>query len=316
MTGVECNSVPVPGVGALCEIHEPDATELRTQLAILTQQSNFPGPNPVSIDRTDFPKLREQPYFLAEKTDGVRFAFMVVRYKGLKMCVLFDRKLTPYVFKIQGCPRALSQGSVFDGELVRDKESGHFVYLIFDTVVACGVPVFMSSFEDRLEIAKKALFFYTWTDTDTAKIEIKEFVPASQKYTFEAHCKNRKRRFAADGVVMMPALDPVIIGKHDRLFKLKTDHTIDALAQKGKLYVYDEKTKRNKLIGVPVGPGAHLAADGAIVECRLAPDTGPKNDKWIVVNRRTDKAVSNNRFTFEKTLLNIRENLSLEQIPL
>lgn len=300
----------VPGLGeVLDEITGVDASELKTRLAILTGQSSFPGPNPVSIDRSHFPAFKEQPYLIADKTDGVRFALMMTRYKGRLVCVLFDRTLKPYIFRIQKCPRTLGQGTVFDGELVRSV-SGTMFYLIFDAFVCCGVPVFLSPFEERLSVAAKSLTHYEHTaNKDTAVITVKKF------YTKNNYAK--ETGFMTDGLIFMPAHEHIVIGRHDRLFKLKTDHTLDFVVKNGKLYVYDEKAKRNKLVGVPVGPCRELATEGSIVECRLDPSCSKaKQDKWLVIKRRTDKACSNSRFTYEKTLLNIREQLTCADIPM
>lgn len=309
--------VDVPRVGMMHRVSEPVAGRLRTLLGHITQQDHepfaFPGPYPVSIDKGHFPMLKDQTYHLAEKTDGVRFVFMACMYQDIRVCVLFDRKLTPYIFKLRKCPRALSSGSVFDGEVVADTSTQKIVYSIFDAVALCGVPVFRSPFSTRLTLAEKSLAYYEYTLGDTAGIEIKTFYKTKEEF----EQRTPSTRFASDGVVFMPENDPIVLGRHDKLFKLKTHHTIDFSVRGGKLYVYDDKTKRNKVVGVPTGPNAGLAVDGAIVECELDAEASAKKfDKWKVLCVRTDKRSSNTKFVFDKTLLNIRENLTLHEIPM
>lgn len=318
---METECALVDDVGALYEVRGTDADALRRVLATATGQPDgtphFPGPNPVSIDRSHFASFRTQAYHVAEKTDGVRFAFLVCMHNGLKACIIFDRKLTPYIFKVKKCPRALAQGTVFDGELVRNA-AGDLEFLIFDAMVACGIPIYNSSFTERLRVARTSLSFYEWSPGDTAKISVKQFVPAADaKMRMPSHIEKLRANYKIDGLVFMPDRDPVVRGRHDRLFKLKTDHTLDFLVHKKKLHVFDEKTRKNKVVGAPTPATAHLAVDGSIVECRLDPACSTaKHDAWIVLRRRADKATSNTKFTFDKTLLNIREALTLDAIPL
>jgi hypothetical protein len=313
---IETTYEEVPRAGHLHKVVGEDADNLRQILAHLTQQQEapivFPGPNPVSIDTSHFTSLQQQPYMLAYKHDGIRFCLLACHYKAVNVCVLFDRTVTPYIFEIQKCPTPLFQGTVFDGELCIDSQNGDRVFVVFDVAMACGIPVFKSSFKSRLSVAIPALSCYEYTPGhDTARIEIKQFVSSDQK-----HLLRNDPRFETDGIILMPENDAIVIGRHDRLFKLKTKHTVDFLVRDGKLYIYDEKNRRKKAVGIAVGPNAHLATEGAIVECELDPsNTGTKCDKWRVICVRTDKKSSNTKFVLDKTLLNIREGLSLQTLP-
>lgn len=316
---IQCELREVPRLGRLHEVLGSDAEALRDLLGTLTQQEPpvaFPGPNPVSIDTSHFGEFGMQPYLLAEKTDGVRVCLMACMYKGHDVCVLFDRKLIPYIFLLQCCPKPWFGGTVMDGELVREKDSGTPVLSLFDAAIIGGIPIFRSLFSRRLEAIRASMTFYTHTATDTAHIECKPFLFGSEPDdVIYLHLQQRAKRFATDGIIFMPEFDPIVIGRHDRLFKLKTHHTLDFMVRGGKLYVYDEKNKRNKCVGVPTGSYKHLAVDGAIVECDLDPAAGPKKDAWNVLGVRTDKKSSNTKYVFDKTLLNIKEALTLENVP-
>ena len=62
------------------------ATEIVKQMSELAMDDHkfprLPGPNPVSIERKDFEKLKTKGYVIAEKTDGVRFIMMFTRLFG------------------------------------------------------------------------------------------------------------------------------------------------------------------------------------------------------------------------------------------
>lgn len=288
---------------------------IQKQRAGKTTRYQFPGPNPVSIERADYPKFRAQPYHITEKTDGIRAMLCVTEWKGVHVACLFDRTLTPHLFPIHHMPRALYQGTVFDGEIVYDAVDTQWVFLIFDAIATAGVPVFHLPFTQRLQAIATSLTHYTPTPSDQGLMRVKTFLPCVREVepAFRAHVEAVGQRYNTDGVIFMPELDRVIYGRHDTLMKLKTHHSIDFLVKNGRLHIYDETAKRNKVIGTPTGPNAHLATEGAIVECVVDP-ASKKHELWTVVGVRTDKTTSNNKFTFEKTLVNIEEALTLSDV--
>lgn len=275
----------------------------------------FPGPNPVSLERADYPKFRAQPYHVTEKTDGIRALMMIADIESKHMCVIFDRTLTPFLFRVHKMPRALYQGTVFDGEIVYDTLDQRWIFLCFDALNVAGVPVFHIPFSKRLEAISTSLRFYEHCDGDTGVIRPKTFVPFVKEVepVFLKHLDDMKMRYPVDGIIFMPEYDRVIYGRHDNLMKLKTTHSIDFSVKGGKLYIYDEVARRNKMIGTPTGPNAHLAQDGVIVECTLDP-ASKKTELWTVMSVRADKKTSNNKFTFGKTLVNIREALRFQDV--
>ena len=118
------------------------ATEIVKQMSELAMDDHkfprLPGPNPVSIERKDFEKLKTKGYVIAEKTDGVRFIMMFTRLFGFKVCTIIDRSMAAYLVPLQAIPRVLFQGTIFDGELTVDKQ-GRKCFILFDAVVVSGV---------------------------------------------------------------------------------------------------------------------------------------------------------------------------------
>lgn len=302
----------------LYKVEDPRLVEVLAKFTGIQKQRHkrgtaypFPGPNPVSIERADYPKFREQPYHITEKTDGVRALMMITDIDDTHLVVVFDRTLTPYLFPIHEMPRALYQGTLFDGEIVYDKVDSKWVFLCFDAINIAGVPVFHLPFSERLCSISKSLHFYKDSPSDPGIIRPKMFMPLVPEIepAFGAHVDSMRERYDVDGVIFQPEMDRVIYGRHDNLLKLKSTHSVDFLVKNGKLNIYDETNKRNKVIGVPSGPQAHLATEGAIVEC--VPDG---HGQWHVLHVRADKHTSNNKLTLEKTLLNAKEALTLRDV--
>lgn len=272
----------------------------------------YPGPNPVSLDRSHFPILRASPYYICEKTDGVRYALVCcLAADGTgavrKMCVLVDRALTAFLLPLRKVPKAMFQGTLLDGELVHNKRSGEWEYLVFDAVCVSGVPVLDSTLVGRLEAVHHALRVYRRDPADPVVLKQKPFFSARRFGEFETHLSRVSHEYDIDGVILTPAVPAVTYGRHMQMFKVKrhADHTVDFLvAQDGmSLAVFDRGVHKT------VGHLDRAAAPGAIVECSRVGE-----GVWTVVRVRTDKSTANDAFTYNKTMLNMRERLTVDDV--
>jgi mRNA capping enzyme, catalytic domain/mRNA capping enzyme, C-terminal domain len=289
-------------------VHLTAPPKLKPKRGETCAKYQFPAPNPVSIDSTMIHVLRRQPYFITEKTDGIRFILLFSDAKERHVGALFDRTLSPFIFKCETLPKVMYQGSVLDGELTRDA-TGKLVFLIFDCMVAAGVPLFHLPFQERLLLLERALKHYSPSLDDTAEIRLKSFVQFSPDTdAWKRHYEAARKLYKTDGIIFQPALENIFYGRQDSLFKLKTQHTVDFLLKGGKLYVYDETTKRNKAIAKANASLPHTVPDGSIVECQF------NGIDWDVLCVRKDKDMQNTKYVYEKTLLNIRERLTYDHI--
>ena len=115
--------------------------------------------------------------------------------------------------------------------------------------------------------------------------------------------------YETDGLVFTPIEEPIRTGTHETLFKWKPHDriTIDFELKLGKdLYVQDR--------GIPYKEAElHIQnqrkdlVDGTIVECGYG-DLG-----WFVEKVRTDKTYANNRRTYFRTCVNLREAIQLKE---
>ena len=287
----------------------------------------FPGPNPVSLERSNLNTIDPARYWVCEKTDGVRFALLFCTYRGHRVAALMDRKLAVYVLPMRNVPKPLFQGTVLDGEVAFDKHLKQHQFLVFDAVMACGIPLFHKPFSARLADAARALRDYAHDPAaDPLAVCIKCFYRLTQLPEFVATRIDAVRvHFEVDGVVLSPEDGDVVYGRHMKMFKFKPfggagAHTVDFLAGPPgaaggqALHVYDGG--KHTRVGTLV-EGA--AAEGAVVECGLLQDDPASGDpvgrRWALVGVRTDKTTANDMYTYQKTMLNIRENLSLDDLP-
>lgn len=299
-------------------IEDADASaKLRGVIRHLTGCDRFPGAYPVSLDRSHFDKLASRPYVLCEKTDGVRYLLvcctLVLDGRERHVCALVDRAMQGYLLALKHVPTAMFQGSVLDGEMVHNRASNTWEFVAFDAVCVSGVSVMRCPLADRMDAVSRVLEVRSRACaldavTDVLTVRPKAFWSTDRSEEFRDHMERIRDTYAVDGIVFTPAVDPVVYGRHDGLFKLKfgmDHHTVDfKVADDGvTLLVFDRGRH------VPVARARDAARSGSIVECRLSGD-----GVWEVVKVRTDKDNANDMLTFQKTLLNIRENLGMEEV--
>jgi hypothetical protein len=258
-----------------------------------SDSSRFPAPQPVSIERRHFPLLTQQPYLVCEKTDGVRY-LLASTGDGV---VLVNRAFD--VTKVQGV--RIPKDTLLDGELVRTR-AGKMLFLIFDAVRVKGEDLKSVPLDARLEKARGIIKGIIKTASASFEIRVKIMVPLGelgkmpQLDSFD---------YETDGLVFTPLQEPIRSGTHETLFKWKPHNriTVDFELKLGTdLYAQDR--------GIPYKEASlHLQnrrkdlPDGTIVEC------GYGEVGWFVEKVRTDKTYANNRRTYFRTCVNLRERI-------
>lgn len=322
-TSVQTEDATFPGTSLQCWRYMGTIGDrLRERLIELTRDPQdtsryrYPGPQPVSIDRSHFETVASQRYAIAPKTDGVRACLMVTDIDGLHTVSLWDRTLSSaYGVYIHNVPRVMYQvGSVLDGEVVVDRQTGRWTYLAFDCFIINGLPQYHKPLWDRLRAMRLTLDqSYTGTANDTVSLAVKEYTSLHDAPPPGGEASLQSPSYPSDGYILMPVDIPVVFGHHDQFFKLKTCHSVDFVYKRGSLFVYNTETKR--LVKAGTLGGALGIDDGAIVECTLETwHSNPSKRVWRYHQTRTDKATSNTLHTLEKTLLNMEENLGYRDI--
>lgn len=271
-------------------------------------RGKFPGPSPLSIERADFPALRQTPYVVCEKTDGWRAALMLARHDDLQVAVLFDRKLVPYIIPLVHVPVALWQGSVFDGEVAFHTREQAWYYVIFDAIRVAGIPIDRRPFGQRIRVAVMAWEPYSPHPEDGVRVRIKRFVPQEDLGALAGHLAHAAQDFKTDGIVITPDVPGIAFGRCRGLFKLKTTHSVDFLVDDSGmgLCVFDTRSRMH----LKVGELADKASPKSIVECVHVRDS-----TWRVLQERTDKAQANDLLTYKKTFeVNVAEALTLDDV--
>lgn len=123
-----------------------------------------PSPNPVSLERKDIPLIRQRPYVVAEKTDGVQYLLLLGRWprnvfmdaaaategampnfsqeENLPFAVMINRNYDIYEVRVVA-DETHFEGSLFIGELVWEYEKDsneptRQLYLVYEVVATRG----------------------------------------------------------------------------------------------------------------------------------------------------------------------------------
>jgi ATP-dependent DNA ligase len=178
------------------------------------------------------------------------------------------------------------------------------LFVVHDAVRAKGESLLSMTLTQRLDKARTVIKGIIKTANAPFEVRVKtmyDLGPLPDLDSFE---------YETDGIVLTPVNEPIRMGTHETMFKWKPKDriTIDFEIKNGfELWVQDrgepykeaELHLRNRRTDLP---------DGTIVECGYG-DLG-----WFVEKIRTDKTHPNNRRTYFRTCVNLRENIQLEEI--
>jgi hypothetical protein len=247
----------------------------------------FPGPQPVSIEKKHIPLLTRVPYLVCEKTDGVRhFLVCFTDSQNRKICALVNRSFEFTLF-----PLTVPRDTVLDGELL----GGSFI--VHDAMWIQGEDVRQMKLTERLVKVNKLV--KAILPIQKLRVTCKHMLPYRdmKQLTLSEH---------NDGVIFTPVDEPVRMGTHRTLFKWKPFEkiTIDFLIRDGKFLIQHE----GKMLVVQQDP--KFKEEACIFECYY------DGKKWEPLKKRTDKSHPNNKRTFERTMINIKENIKFcELVP-
>lgn len=255
----------------------------------------FPGPQPVSIERRHIPILKQNPYVVCEKTDGVRHVLMCFKHEGKKVVVMINRNLECKVVPI----RMQHTDVILDGELVQCHD-GKWLYMVYDIVEP-------GNFPDRYEKARAVTSKILKVAKDPFKVQLKTFYTMDQFPQF----LEQKYPYETDGFVFTPVAEPIKIGTHETMFKWKPleQNTIDFQLKKRPqttnwgLYVQD----KGALIYECEIPHDDSYVEDQIAECKFI----KKGHTWQPIKVREDKNFPNARRTFYRTMINLREDIQV-----
>jgi len=273
-----------------------------------TKPHMFPAPQPISIERQHFTQLNSHPYVVSPKADGERFLLVVLGDKTVLINRAFEETDVKFRFK-----KDAQKGTILDVERIGKK------ILVFDAYQVNGEIIKDQHLDERLHKATIIVKGVLKTSKDPFKIEMK---PVFERKDVDKAITT-DFGYETDGLIFTPKDEPARIGTHETMFKWKPleKNTVDfqvVPSIREMNYGYDLYVQeRGKLIcearvpqelvephWIPVmdsGKGQCL-----ILECEYI--QGEPNF-WRPVGIRRDKTMPNALRTFQRTLVNIEEDI-------
>ena len=281
----------------------------------------FPGPQPISIERKHFRHFARNEYLACEKTDGLRIAFVCVEIEGTKCCVLVNRSMKMEHVKIKSIPSKAYKGTILDGEMVYNKKDGKRMFMIYDAAIIAGEMLRRSNLTTRLSAIDKFTRSVMKMKTDPFVMKLKTFYPMTDIRTLVHKVNIDDFDYNNDGLIFTPVAPGIQIGTHETMFKWKpkemntidfsvrnrADGTIALYIQERGELIFSTLLKREQIDAT----WHKVLVDGTIVECRFLDTSWP--NRWDPIGIRTDKTYPNNRRTFNRTMVNIQEDIRIQE---
>lgn len=282
-------------------------------------KKRFPGAQPVSIEKKNFKIVKDSSYVVCAKLDGERFLLLATRVpedlsnkdsKMLNVSFLVSRNLEFYIITCGWSSKMYEGGILLDGELVNNS------FIVHDTINGGGNIVSNRTWDVRWRTADK-LIHTSDSSKNTLNISLKKFFLV----------KNLKDLFneiddlaiPSDGIVFYPMKDPIHYRAQPNLFKWKPpghhtiDFKVDIQGDRVKLLTWGNK-RTIDFDEVPLSKFGCIddLKTGDIIEFSTMAEDGKICFQPIL--RRDDKPVGNNLYTVRKTLLNVKENITKENL--
>ena len=288
------------------------------QQVMQTKPHMFPAPQPISVERRHFGQLNSHPYVVSPKADGERFLLVALGDRSVLINRAFEE--TDIKFRLK---KNAFEGTILDVEKIGNR------ILVFDAYQVNGEIIKDKYLDERLERATSLVKSILKTSKDPLKLEMK---PVFERNELEKAMKT-DFGYETDGLIFTPKDEPARVGTHETMFKWKPleKNTVDFQVvpstrmhdcRQEMIYGYDlyvqEHGKKICEARVPhdlVEPHWRPIMDAGkdhclILECEYI--QGEVNF-WRPIGIRRDKTMPNARRTFQRTLVNIEEDIQWKE---
>ena len=278
------------------------------QRVMQTKPHMFPAPQPISVERRHFGQLNSHPYVVSPKADGERFLLVALGDRSVLINRAFEETDIKFRFK-----KNAFEGTILDVEKIGNR------ILVFDAYQVNGEVIKDKGLDERLERATSLVKSVLKTSKDPLKIEMK---PVFERNELEK-ALNTDFGYETDGLIFTPKDEPARVGTHETMFKWKPleKNTVDfqvVPSIREMIYGYDlyvqEHGKKICEVRVPqnlVEPHWRPIMDAGKDQCLILECEYIQGDPnfWRPIGIRRDKTMPNARRTFQRTLVNIEEDI-------
>lgn len=300
----------------------------------------------MSIEGNDFERLKTDDFLAALKTDGVRHLLLMTTKPNSTdpIAIMIDRAKKMYELEIWANEDFFTRGSLYDGELVWDRDS--LAFIVFDVIVAKGVNCSRLSYRERIQILHTTILCVSSSHDDESiermiaeegkflarnnesdlRIIPKKCVPKASLETLWSERGQSGHR--NDGIIFTLNSAPVETGTSASILKWKPSHSIDVRIEwtADAWEIFANSNKSSELVRLrDTHDGSRFRMDTTsrllqavrprqpcIIECVLQLEG---DDILLIPEReRTDKTTPNTVHTIEATVRNTFENIGSDDL--
>lgn len=277
------------------------------------KSTGFPGAQPVSMDNQNLIFLKQKPYKVSWKADGVRYMTLI---DGANEVYMIDRDNSVFHIPNLEFPRRKQPdehicNTLIDGEMIMDKVGDKYVprYLVYDIVKFEGIDVGGTHFDRRLLCIQREIIGPRHMKMQQGLLDKSKepfSVRAKQFWDIQTARKLLDGKFAnevshvVDGLIFQPVAGRYMHGRNNDILKWKpaSVNSVDF-----KLMIYKEnktgmlpETKGYLFVGGKDSPFAEMKVsremkdlNNKIIECAW----DSEKHCWKFMRQRTDKSFPN-----------------------
>ena len=288
------------------------------QQVMRTKPHMFPAPQPISVERRHFDQLNSHPYVVSPKADGERFLLVALGDRSVLINRAFEETDIKFRFK-----KNAFEGTILDVEKIGNR------ILVFDAYQVNGEIIKDKGLDERLDRATALVKSVLKTSKDPFKIEMK---PVFERDELEKAIKT-DFGYETDGLIFTPKDEPARVGTHETMFKWKPleKNTVDFQVvpstrmhdcRQEMIYGYDlyvqehgKKICEARVLQDLVEPHWRPIMDAGKDHCLILECEYIQGDVnfWRPIGIRRDKTMPNARRTFQRTLVNIEEDIQWKE---
>lgn len=314
---------------------------------------SFPGQHPISINRDEIARLRGQKCMVTLKSDGIRYLLMLCCVDGDFRAVMIDRRLQIYEIVVWAEVEYFERGTLLDGELVLDHQTGRLNFQVFDAIRVQGIACHDLPYCDRLQKLHDHILCDLPDDLDDRTVEAEEFIIDENKiYAPESNYlrlrlapkrfvpldagkdlweMRHSHPFPSDGLIIYMNSCPIQTGTSRNMLKWKPHNVVDVFVSKslqvacrsaGRVVKLDQLTFDGVVYKVSVTAN-HLTEclthrdqheDARwTLECLIELHKSGVATLWPM-RERVDKAEANDLKVIHATLQTICESVELDEV--
>tara|TARA_Y100000741_G_scaffold365245_1_gene361404 strand:+ start:62 stop:1237 length:1176 start_codon:yes stop_codon:yes gene_type:complete len=308
---------------------------------------HFPGPNPISLERSYLHRLKNEDFLAALKTDGVRYLLVLTTKPNSTepISLMIDRALNMYEIEIWANEEYFYNGCLLDGELVWSNAE-ELQFIVFDVVLFKGINCIEMNYRDRLEVIHDHVLCVDENQEDETieKIisEEDKFCARNNKYNLQLFAKMCVSKQSLDhlwqnkttcshrndGLILTLNSTNVHTGTSKDVLKWKPSHSIDirCFFNNNKWTYFANDNSSDEEIDITTSIGSYTVSLDTqskllnvlkrkisfFVECLIL--VSDDIVTLIPERERTDKRSANTIKTIEATIRNAQEKIEIEEL--